>query len=404
MEKKFEIPLMDLKRQHLNLKDVILDNIYKVLESTKFIMGDFVWEFEKNISKYLSVKHAITVGNGTDALIMALKALGINEGDEVITPAMSFFATAEAISVVKAKPVFVDIDPDYYTIDPNEIEGKISERTKAILPVHLYGQISDMDEINRIARIYNLKVIEDACQAVGATYKKQKAGNLSDVACVSFFPTKTLGCYGDGGLITTNDDKLATICKALRVHGSGTEGELAYKYLIKESYIIDNNNSKIETIGSEAYQGSKYYNSIVGFNSRLDEIQAAVLKAKLPYLDKWNSRRREIASFYNANINNKRIILPKVNPDVEHVYYVYVIVIKDNRGDFIKYLKENGIGIGIYFPIPLHLQKVYSNIGYSKGDFPVSELIADNSLAIPIFPELTDDEISYIVEIINRYE
>ncbi len=247
-----------------------------------------------------------------------------------------------------------------------------------------------------------MKVIEDSCQAIGAEYKGKKACNLGDIASVSFFPTKNLGCYGDGGLIATNDDKLATICKALRVHGSGADGELAYSYLSNSNKIKNSINDNI--IETEVYQGSKYYNSLIGFNSRLDEIQAAVLNAKLPYLDQWNERRREIADFYNSNIKNKLIQLPKASPYAKHVYYVYVISVKGNRDNLINYLKERNIGSGIYFPLPLHLQKVYAELGYKKGDFPISEFIAENSLAIPVFPELTDEEVEYIVEVINSYE
>lgn len=403
MNFRYNIPLMELSRQYSNLKEDLDLTIHKVLDSTNFIMGNNVKCFENNIAKYLGVKHAITVGNGTDALIISLKALGIQEGDEVITPAMTFFATAEAISAVGATPVFVDVDEKYYTLDPNMIESNITNKTKAILPVHLYGQVAEMDEINRIAQKYNLKVIEDVAQAVGAEYKGRKACGLSDIASVSFFPTKNLGCFGDGGLITTNDDKLATICKALRVHGSGLNGELAYEYLNYNSKDIEVSNSSLEGLEHESYKGSKYYNSIIGFNSRLDEIQAAVLNVKLPYLDKWNDRRREIANFYDLNIKNDMIQLPEVNVNVNHVYYVYVILVKGDRNHIINYLKERKISSGIYFPIPLHLQKVYSGLGYSRGDFPISENIADNSVAIPIFPELTDVEIKYIVEVINKY-
>lgn len=403
MRYQYNIPLMEIKRQYLDLKEIVDSSIHTVLDSTMFIMGENVKEFEKNIADYLGVEHAIGVGSGTDALIISLKALGIKEGDEIITPAMTFFATSEAISVLGATPVFVDIDENYYTLDPSKIEEHITEKTKAILPVHLYGQAANMDEINKIANKYNLKVIEDACQAIGAEYRGRKACNLSDIACVSFFPTKNLGCYGDGGLIVTNDDKLATICKALRVHGSGVNGELANFYL--QNHSKDKIGSQInKVVNRQEYNGSKYYNSIIGFNSRLDEIQASVLNAKLPYLDVWNNRRREIADYYDSNIKNELILLPKVSPDVRHVYYVYVILVKGDRDNLINYLKTRNVGSGVYFPVPLHLQKVYLGLGYKKGDFPISECIADNSLAIPVFPELKDDEVKYIVEVINDYE
>lgn len=402
MKEKYNIPLMELKRQYLGLKEEIRESIDLVLDSTQFIMGKNVTRFEENISSYLGVKEAITVGNGTDALIIALKSLGIKTGDEVITPAMSFFATSEAISMAGAKPVFVDVDPEYYTIDYKEIESKITINTKAILLVHLYGQVADMEKINEIAKKHNLKVIEDACQAIGAEYKGKRACGLSDIACVSFFPTKNLGCYGDGGLITTNSSELATICRALRVHGSGKNGEEAAKLLNSHEYDEVNNIPTNEDGG--LYQGSKYYNSLIGFNSRLDEIQAAVLDTKLPHLEAWNDRRREIASYYNTNIKQPLLNLPKELDDTKHVYYVYVVTVDGDREKFADYMKAHNIGTGIYFPIPLHLQKVYRSLNYAEGDFEHSEWLAKKSIAIPVYPELTDDEVEYIVEVINAYE
>jgi len=393
-----KIPLMDLKRQYKQIKEPVKQKIDEVLESGHFIMGNNVKEFELKMSEYLKAKYIISVGNGTDALVIALKALGIKEGDEIITPAMSFFATAEAITTVGATPVFVDIEEDYHTLDPQKIEEKITSKTKAILPVHLYGQASDINAINQIAKQYNLYVIEDAAQAIGGTYKGKKICTLSDIAAVSFFPTKNLGCYGDGGMIITNNEKLATICKALRVHGSGIYGKKAFQYLHPDTKEIKPHDEYIEQ-----FQETKYYNSINGYNSRLDEIQAAILNVKLPYLQEWNARRRAIARKYSKEIKNDLIVLPKEREESNHVYYVFPIMIKGDREIMKTYLEEKGIGTGIYFPIPLHLQRVFESQGYKKGDFPNAEKLAEQGMTIPIYPELAEEEVNYIIRVINEY-
>ena len=387
------IPLMNIERQYKTIKKELDAATIGVLSSGKYIMGENVKVFEKEFSEYMEVKYAVGVGNGTDALVIALRACGIKAGDEVITCAMSFFATAEAISSVGATPIFVDCTSDTYTIDAFKIEEKITEKTKAIIPVHLYGQCADMDEINEIAKKYNLLVIEDVAQAAGATYKGKKAGSLGDIACVSFFPTKNLGCAGDGGMILTNSDDLVKKCRAYRVHGSGLDGKYTYESMnkITDAESID--------FGENL---PKYYNFLIGYNSRLDEIQAAILRVKLKKLDKWNKTRETIANRYSNLINNNSIIKPICKEDRSHIYYTYVIKTK-NREKLREELTKAEISSGVYFPVPLHLQKVYEYLGYKKGDMPNAENIANDSLAIPIFPELTNEEQDKVIEVLNKY-
>ncbi|WP_427042658.1 DegT/DnrJ/EryC1/StrS family aminotransferase (plasmid) [Fusobacterium sp. SB021] len=387
------IPLMNIERQYEIIKKELDEATIRVLSSGKYIMGENVKEFEKEFSEYMEVKYAIGVGNGTDALVIALRACGIKAGDEVITCAMSFFATAEAISSVGAIPVFVDCTSDTYTIDASKIEEKITEKTKAIIPVHLYGQCADMDEINEIAKKYNLLVIEDVAQAAGATYKGKKAGSLGDIACVSFFPTKNLGCAGDGGMILTDSEDLVKKCHAYRVHGSGLDGKYTYESInkITDAESID--------FGENL---PKYYNFLIGYNSRLDEIQAAILRVKLKKLDKWNKTRETIAKRYSDLINNNLIIKPICKEGRSHIYYTYVIK-TENREKLREELTKAEISSGVYFPVPLHLQKVYEHLGYKKGDMPNAESIANDSLAIPIFPELINEEQDKVIEVLNKY-
>jgi dTDP-4-amino-4,6-dideoxygalactose transaminase len=388
-----QIPLINLKKQYETIKEEADKKVLEVLSSAQYIMGENVKEFEKEISEYLGVKHSILVGNGTDALVIALTALGIGEGDEVMTSPYTFFATAESISYVGATPVFVDVDLDTYNIDPSKIEEKITHKTKAIMPVHIFGQPCNMDLINEIAEKYNVKVIEDACQAIGASYKGKKTGSLSDIACVSFFPTKNLGCAGDGGMIATNDDNLATICRALRTHGSGAEGHKAYNIL---NHI---NEDAIEEKGTDntVYNPLKYYNYLIGHNSRLDELQAAILRIKLKRLDKWNSARRDNVRFYNEQLKDTEFVTPFEDENVKHVYHLYILQ-SDKRPELVKLLKDKGIATGIYYPVPLHLQKAYKDLGYKAGDLPNSEYLSHRTFAIPVFPELTEEEKDYIVE------
>lgn len=395
-----KISLIDLKRQYKTIQKEADRDITNVLQSAQYIMGENVKKFEKEFSDFIEVKNAISVGNGTDALIIALKSLGIGEGDEVITTSYTFFATAEAINYVGAKPVFVDVDLDTYNIDPKKIEEKINNKTKAIIAVHIFGNPCDMDEINKIAKKYSLKVIEDSAQAVGAEYKGKKIGGLSDIACFSFFPTKNLGCAGDGGMIVTNNDELAIIVKALKLHGSGENGLKAYNIL---------NNIKTETVkenkdvDNTVYNPLKYYNYLIGQNSRLDEIQAALLRIKLRQLKKWTENRIAIAKKYNEGLKDSNLITPKHEKYSKHVYHLYILQ-SEKREELTSYLKDNGIATGIYYPVPMHLQKVYKSLNYKLGDCPNSEYLSERTFALPMFPELEDNEVDYILNKIREFQ
>ena len=388
------IPAMNVTRQYESIQEELDKAALEVLHGGQYILGKTVENFENSFASYCGVRFAVGVGNGSDALVMALKACGVKLGDEVITTAMSFSATAEAITSVGAKPVFVDCTGDTYCIDPTGIKKAITERTKAIIPVHLYGQCADMDEINSLAKTHGLKVIEDCAQAAGATYKGRKAGSLGNVGCVSFFPTKNLGCAGDGGIIVTNDESIYRQCRAFRAHGSGLDG--LYTYGIQNGVAV-----KEEDVD---FNGNlpKYYNFVTGYNSRLDALQAAILSVKLPYLDSWNQQRRDIAKQYNEKIKNPKICKPIVADDNNHIYYVYIIT-TDKRDELRDYLKENGIISGVYFPVPFHLQKVYESLKYQKGDMPNAEFVGEHSLVLPMFPELTQDEIDKVIETVNRW-
>ncbi|WP_244833971.1 DegT/DnrJ/EryC1/StrS family aminotransferase [Clostridium sp. BJN0001] len=389
------IPLIDLKAQYKSIENDIDKVTKEVLSSAGYIMGKNVLGFEEEFAKYLGVKHAVSVGNGTDALIITLRSLGIKPGDEVITSAFTYFASAEVIAAVGATPVFADVRKDTFNIDPKSIKEKITDKTKAIIAVHIFGQCADMDEINKIAKKHNLKVIEDACQAAGATYKGKKAGNLADAACFSFFPTKNLSCTGDGGMIVTNDDDVAIIARALRTHGCGENGQKAYNLINHTNESLDIENDGDDTV----YNPLKYYHFFVGYNSRLDAIQAAILRVKLPHLDKWNEMRRKNASIYSKKLAGSCVVTPQVKECNEHIYHQYVIQCED-REKMLKKLKEKGVATGVYYPVPLHLQKVFKNLGYKRGDLPVSEYLADRTFAIPVYPEMTSEQIDYVVSAI----
>ncbi len=361
------IPLVDLKAQYANIKEDIDKAISEVLESQYFILGPKVAELEKLIAGYCHTKHGIGVASGSDALLLALMSIDVSYGDEVITTPFTFFATAGSVSRLGAKPVFVDIDPKTYNINPELIEKKITARTKAIIPVHLYGQCADMDPIMEIARKHNLYVIEDAAQAIGAKYKERKAGSIGHLGCLSFFPTKNLGGYGDGGMIVTDDDVLAEKISVLRAHGSKP----------------------------------KYYHSVIGCNSRLDAIQAAVLIAKLKYLDGWNEARRRNANTYDLLFKNVDVITPFSEDFNYHIYNQYVIR-SEKRNNIKDFLKKADIGNEIYYPVPLHLQGCYTNLGYSEGDLPASEEASEQVLALPIYPELTDEQQKHVVTVIRQ--
>lgn len=393
-----KISLIDLKRQYETIKDESDKSVLEVLSSANYIMGDNVKQFENEFNEYLGSKHSISVGNGTDALIIALKALGIGEGDEVITTPYTFFATAESISFVGATPVFVDVLLDTFNIDPTKIEEMITDKTKAIMPVHIFGQPCDMEAINAIAKKHNLYVIEDAAQAIGSEYKGQKIGTLSDIATFSFFPTKNLGCAGDGGMIVTNDDNLATICRALRAHGSGENGQQAFNIINN----IDEDVAKDNSTDNTVYNPLKYYNYLIGHNSRLDELQAALLRIKFRVLDKWNDSRRANAEFYNENLADTKFVIPFEDSDVRHVYHLYILQ-SEKRADVVSYLTDKGIATGVYYPVPLHLQKAYTDLGYKEGDMPNSEYLSHRTFAIPMFAELTNEEKQYIVESLKEF-
>ncbi|GIO28080.1 DegT/DnrJ/EryC1/StrS family aminotransferase [Ornithinibacillus bavariensis] len=362
------IPLVDLKKQYATIQDDIVEAMLEVLDSGQYILGSKVTELESAIAKRLGVKHAIAVGNGTDALVLTLDAYGIGSGDEVITTTFSFFATAEAISRVGATPVFVDIDPVSFNIDPNKIIDKITPRTKAILPVHLFGQPADMDKILEIAMNYNLLVIEDACQAFGATFMQQEVGSIGDAACFSFFPTKNLGTIGDGGLITTYDDRLAESIRKLRAHGSS----------------------------------KKYYHQQIGYNSRLDEIHAAFLLICLKEIDQWNEQRVSIADYYFSHLkDSKTVELPVVLPNRSHVFHLFCLK-SEKRQQIMSALNRADIQTGIYYPLCLHAQEAYKGLGYSMGDFPVAEMASSQLFAIPMHPYLSRKEQDMIIEHISK--
>ena len=359
------VPLLDLQAQYASIKEEVLASITEVFNSKQFILGEKVEELEKEIASYCHTKYAIGVSSGTDALIISLMALDISNGDEVITTPFTFFATAGAIQRVGATPVFVDIDPKTYNIDPKKIEEKITEKTKAIMPVHLFGQMADMDPIMELAKKYSLYVIEDAAQAIGSEYKGKRAGSIGTTGCFSFFPSKNLGCCGDGGIVTTNDAELAEKLRIFRVHGSKP----------------------------------KYYHSYVGGNFRLDPIQAAVLQVKLPLLESQHLGRQKNAEFYNKTI--KKGLLPHVETYSRMIYNQYTLRFK-NRDAVETTLNKATIGNAIYYPVPLHIQKCFAHLGYSEGDFPESEKAAKEVISIPIYTELTHDELSYVAETINN--
>ena len=386
------IPLIDLKAQYGSLADELNKVTLDVLSSANYILGKNVIEFEKEFAEYIGVKHAISVGNGTDALVLALKAMGIGEGDEVITTPFTFFATAESISAVGATPIFVDVRKDTFNIDTSKIEDKITEKTKAIIPVHIFGQAADMDEINEIAKRHNLLVIEDACQAIGGKYKGRNIGALGDMACFSFFPTKNLGCAGDGGMIVTDNDDLAVIARALRTHGSGENGQKAFNLLNNIEGEVQYSKESNDTV----YNPLKYYNYLIGYNTRLDAIQAAILKVKIKEIDKWNAKRREIVEIYNKELKNNSLVTPVCKDYNEHVYHMYILQ-SENREEVLAKLKKAGIATGVYYPVPLHLQKVYKDLGYKEGDMPVSEYLSHRTFAIPVYPELTEEQVNYII-------
>ncbi|MBE7516225.1 MAG: DegT/DnrJ/EryC1/StrS family aminotransferase [Chloracidobacterium sp.] len=361
-----QVPLLDIKEQNESLRSEIEAALARVLDTNAFILGSEVAELENETARYCGVTHAIGCASGSDAILLALMALGIGPGDEVITTPYSFFATVSSITRLGATPVFADIEPEYFNIDPARIEAKITSRTKAIEPVHLYGQCADMDAINAIAAKHGIRVIEDAAQALGAKDRERQAGSMGAIGCFSYYPSKNLGGMGDGGMLTTNDDTLAAKLRALRVHGSE----------------------------------ERYYHKYVGLNSRLDGFQGAVLRVKLPHLDPWTEKRRANAEAYRHWFTNRGLgeylTAPIERPGAFHIYNQFVIRVPKKRDELRAFLTENGIGTDIYYPLPLHLQECFAYLGYTKGDLPIAEEAACETLALPIYPELRSEQIEFV--------
>jgi dTDP-4-amino-4,6-dideoxygalactose transaminase len=363
------VPFVDLKIQYEAIRDEIGKAIHQVLEQAAFSGGPFVAQFEKEFANYCGCPYAIGVGSGTEALWLSLYALGITQGDEVITVPNTFIATTEAISLCGATPVFVDIYEPTYTMDPSKIEVAITPRTKAIIPVHIFGQMADMDPILEIAHRHGLWVIEDACQAHGAEYKGKRAGSIGDVGCFSFYPGKNLGAYGEAGAIVTNNAKLERKIKIIRDHG----------------------------------QTKKYYHELIGWNARMDGIQGAILSVKLRHLSRWNEARRNHAQEYDRFFRElKEIVPPHEAEYAKHVYHLYVLRVKD-RDRLIASLSEEGVDSGIHYPVPIHLMEAYRFLGLKEGSFPLSEQCMKEFISLPMFPELTHEQIERVVDGVKRY-
>ena len=362
-----KIQMVDLTRQYQELKSEIDDSIHRVLESGQFILGPDVKELERELAAYVGVKHAIACGNGTDALQISLMALGVGLGDEVITTPFTFVATAEVAALLGAKTVFADIRENSFNIDPKDVERKITKSTKAIVPVHLYGLPADMEELLKISESKGIPIVEDAAQAFGAEYRGKKVCSFGKIGCVSFFPSKNLGAYGDGGMVFTDDDALASKIRAIASHGSE----------------------------------KKYYHDYIGVNSRLDSIQAAILRVKFKHLDRYNELRSKFAGMYTERLRGA-VVTPKTFPDRKHIFHQYTIR-TGQRDKLFDYLKELGIPSAIYYPVPLHLQKAYQYAGYKKGDFPVSEKLSQEVLSLPMHPHLKEEEVEFITMSTKNY-
>ncbi len=358
--------MVDLRRQYLQLKEEIDRAVLDVLDGTQFILGPNVSELEVEVARYHGVPHAVGVANGTDALLLALRALGIGAGDEVITTPFTFIATAEVVGLIGAVPVFVDIDPATFNLDPTLLERAVTKKTRAVIPVHLFGQPCDMDPILSIAERYGLKVIEDCAQSFGARYKGRVTGTLGDAGCYSFFPSKNLACYGDGGMVITRDAGTDDTLRMLRNHGSRV----------------------------------RYYHNLLGYNSRLDEIQAAIVRIKLRHIDALNENRRRAADLYRKALRRNDIVLPSEMEGCRHVYHQFTIL--SNRRDQIQEaLSRAGIASAVYYPVPLHRQEVFLKSRNRHGDLPVSDDLAQRVLSLPMFPEITEEEIQNISDVIN---
>ena len=361
------VPLIDLVAQYREIREEIDGAISQVLEGGHFILGPNVAALERAMASYVGVEHAVGVASGTDALVLGLRALGIGPGDEVIVPAYTFFATAEAVMLVGARPLFVDILPDTFCLDVKQVTEAITKRTKAIIPVHLYGHPADMSPLLELARERSLKVVEDNAQALGAQYNGRMTGGLGDVGCLSFFPSKNLGAFGDGGMLVTNDAAVAERVRMLRTHG----------------------------------WRKKYHPEMLGYNSRLDELQAAVLRVKLPHLDRWNERRRALARRYAERLKVLGVGVPSEAVYAKHIYHLYMIRV-ERRNEVQQQLKAEGIGSALYYPQPLHMVEPCRSLGYKKGAFPVSEAASDATLAIPLYPEMSDAQLDAVVSSLKK--
>lgn len=362
-----KIPLIDLAAQHRAIQPEIEAAIRDVIEQGQYILGPNVKALESEIAAYLGVEFGVGVASGTDALVLALRALDIGQGDEVIVPAYTFFATAEAVLLVGATPVFVDVEPRTYGINVEQVARAVSPRTKAVIAVHLYGHPADMNPLLELARAKGFKVIEDNAQAFGADYEGGKTGAMGDIGCLSFFPSKNLGALGDGGMVVTNDAEIAGKVRMLRTHG----------------------------------WRKKYHPEMVGYNSRLDEMQAAILRVKLPHLDGWNRGRREVALRYNQMLEGAAVQTPIEAPNAHHVYHLYVLEV-ENRQHVEAGLKERGVPSSVYYPVPLHLTQPCLRFGHHVGDFPVSEAASEHTLAIPFFPEISDEQMERVVAVLEE--
>ncbi len=364
-----DIPLVDLKSQLKFIKKEALEKVESILDKCNFILGDEVSQFEKEFAAYINAKYCIGVANGTDALHLSIRAANIGHGDEVIVPANTFIATALGVTLAGATPVFVDINEKNFLLDVNQAKRQITSKTKAIIPVHLYGRMMDLTELQALAQKHQLTIIEDAAQAHGARLNGKYAGTIGVMGCFSFYPGKNLGAFGDGGLIATNSDEIYDKVIALRNYGSP----------------------------------KKYHHPVIGFNSRLDTLQAAFLSIKLKFLDQYNNARYEAATKYVESLNSiSDIILPEIPPKGSHVFHLFVIR-TSRRDELLQYLNDKGIGAGIHYPIPIHLQGAYKNLGYTEGSFPVTEKLAKEILSLPIFPEISDEQIKYITDHIKKY-
>ena len=369
-----KVPLVDLQKQHAAIRDGVRAAIDRVIESHQFILGPEVAALEEEIARYSQTDYGIGCASGSDALLLALMSCGVGLGDEVITTAFSFFATASAIARLGARPSFVDIDERTYNIDPAQVGRAITARSKAIVPVHLYGQCAEMKPLTDLSRQHGVPLIEDAAQAIGAEDHLRRAGSMGAIGCFSFYPSKNLGGVGDGGMLVTNDPEHARRLRMLRVHG----------------------------------EEQKYYHKLLGINSRLDALQAAVLRAKLPYLDQWSNARQRKAQQYERMLNDadltKKIVLPFVRRDARHIFHQFVIRVRDGRRDaLLEHLHARGVGAGVYYPVPLHLHDCFAHLGYREGEFPVAEAAAKETLALPVYPELSLAQQEYVVNTIREF-